>query len=79
MIEMAKLNKDMLMFFLPIILFSPSDSNDFPSQQNMIIEYQLRYTKQLEKIIRFHGNGDENFGVVNFATANDLILRVREV
>ena len=76
---MAKQYKEFLMFFLPIILFSPSGINDFPSQQNIIIEYQLKYTQQLERIILFHENGDENLGAVNFAIANDLILRVRDI
>ena len=76
---MAKQYKETLMFFLPIILFSTSGINDFPSQQNIIIEFQLKYTQQLERIILFHENGDENLGAVNFAIANDLILRVRDI
>ena len=79
MIEMARRYKEILMLFLPIVLFTPSRINDFPSSQNMILEYQLKYTQILEKMILFHENGDENVGAVNFAIANDLILRVREI
>ena len=79
MIEMAKKFKESLMFFLPIILFYPTGSNDFPSQQNMIIEYQRKYTQQLERIIVFHQKGDVNLGAINFEIANDLIHRVREI
>ena len=79
MIEMAKRFKEFLLFFLPIVLFYLSEINDFPSQQNMIIEYQRKYTQQLEKIILFHQKGDVNLGAVNFTIANDLILRVREI
>ena len=79
MIEMAKQYKEIFMFFLPIVLFSPSGINDFPSSQNMVIEHQLKYTKLLETLILFYENGDENVGAVNFAIVNDLIFRVREI
>ena len=79
MIEMATQFKEFLMFFLPIILFYPPGINDIPSQQNMIIEYQRKYTQQLEKIIRFHQKDDVNLGAVSFRIANDLILLVREI
>ena len=79
MLEMAKQYKEIFMFFLPIVLFSPSGANDFPSSHYMVIEHQLKYTKLLEKLILFYENGDENVGAVNFAIANDLILRIREI
>ena len=79
MMEMAKQYREIFMFFLPIVLFSPSGINDFPSSQNMILEYQLKYIQILENMILFHANGDENVGAANFAIANDLILRVREI
>ena len=67
------------MFFLPIVLFSSSGIDDYSSQQNAIIGYQLKYTQQLERAILFHENGDGNIGGENFAIANDLILHVREI
>ena len=79
MIEMAKQYREFFMFFLPIVLFSSTGMNDFPSQQNSIQEFQFRYTQQLERIILFHENGDENVGVANFAIVNDLIHRVRQI
>ena len=67
------------MFFLPIVLFSSNGINDFPSQQNIIQEFQVKYIQQLERLILFHKNGDENVGVANFAIVNDLIHRVRQI
>ena len=79
MIEMAKQYKEIFMFFLPIVLFSSTGINDFPSQQNVIQEFQNKYTQQLERLILFHKNGDGNVGVANFAIVNDLIDSVRQI